>query len=123
MKKIEEALWQDYDEISEAVKSIRADKQNTELYKVTLEEKDKIRNEIIKLKQINQEKIINDGKIESENKRDRTKNRITIVTFSITTLVSVYAMIMTFKFDQVSTITSTLGRGVLNGFIPRLSKK
>ena len=118
MKKIEEALWRDYDEISESIKSIRADKQNyAELYKVALEEKDKIRNEII------QEKIINDVKIESENKRDKTKNRITIATFSVTTIVSVLLAIETFAFDQGHTLTGTLSRGILNGFIPKLPKR
>lgn len=121
MKKIEEALWSDYNDVSNLIKGI--DTKQTDLYKATLEERDKIRNEMIKLKQIQQEKNMSDSKIESENIRDKVRNRITLITFSITTIVSVYAMIRTFKFDQGSTVTSTLGRGILNGFIPKLSKR
>lgn len=121
MKKIEEALWSDYKDVSNLIKGM--DTKQTEIYKTTLEERDKIRNEIIKLKQIHQEKIMSDSKIESENRRDRVRNRITLATFGVTTLVSVYAMLRTFKFDQGSTVTSTLGRGILNGFIPKLPKR
>lgn len=121
MKKIEEALWSDYKDVSNLIKGI--DTKQSELYKTTLEERDKIRNEMIKLKQIQQERFMSDSKIESENRRDKVRNRITLITFGVTTLVSVYAMMTTFKFDQGSTVTSTLGRGILNGFVPKLSKR
>ena len=55
--------------------------------------------------------------------RDKIRNRITIVTFGISTAISLYAIVKTFRFDQDSTVTSTLGRNILNSVIPKLFKK
>ena len=55
--------------------------------------------------------------------RDRIRNGITIGTFVITSGISIYAISKTFKFDQVGTITSTLGRNILSGVVPKLGKK
>lgn len=121
MKKIEEALWKDYKNISDQLNV--EDNTNIEHYKAALEERDKIRNEIIKIKQIDSERNINSNKIESENKRDKIRNRITIITTVTNILLSIYCINRTFKFDQVSTVTSTLGRNILNGFVPKLPKK
>ena len=55
--------------------------------------------------------------------KDRIRNGITIGTFVITSGISIYAISKTFKFDQVGTITSTLGRNILSGVVPKLGKK
>ena len=50
-------------------------------------------------------------------------NYITIGTFVGTSLISIWAVLKTFKFDEDGTITSTLGRGILNGIIPKFKQK
>lgn len=109
MNEIKEALWHDYKEVSDLIESLDA---NSEEYKVASEDRDKIRNELIKLEQI-----------ELENEHEKIRNGITIGTFLVTTGVSIYALAKTFKFDQVATVTSTLGRNILNSFIPKMFKR
>ena len=87
------------------------------------EERDKIRNELIKLEEAGLETELKRDQIEAENKREKVRNQITIGTFVVTTSVSVYAIIKTFKFDQEATVTSTLGRNILNGVIPKMFKR
>lgn len=109
MSKIEEALWQNYEKINGQIDELEV---GSEEYNVAQRERDEIRNELIKLKQI-----------EEENRRDKIRNGITIGTFIVSTGVSLYAIAKTFKFDQVATVTSTLGRGILNGVVPKMLKR
>lgn len=120
MNKIKEALWKDYDEANKQIKDLDA---KSDRYQVLLEEKDKVRNEMIELTKIEQEKSIKISQIQSEDKRERFRNMITIGTFIITTGVSIFAIAKTFKFDQEATITSTLGRNILNSVIPKIQRK
>lgn len=131
MKKIKETLWADYDAIS--VK-INACESNSENYKSLLDERDKIRNELIKLeqtvieadskkKQLETETKIKEAQIAAENKREIIRNSITIVTFIVTTIVSVKAIDKTFQFDEEGTFTSTLGKNILYGIIPKPFKR
>lgn len=109
MSKIEEALWQDYKAISDRIEVLDIESEG---YEAALEERDKLRNELLKLEQI-----------ESENKREKIRNGITVGTFVVSTGVSLYAIAKTFKFDQVATVTSTLGRNILNGVVPKIMKR
>ena len=109
MGKVKEALWADYKAISDLIKSLD---EKSERYAAALDERDKLRNELIKVEQI-----------ESENNREKIRNGITIGTFVVTTGVSIYAIAKTFKFDQVATVTSTLGRNILNGVVPKMLKR
>lgn len=120
MHKINDALWKDYTDVQTMLEAMEI---GSEGYKVTLEERDKIRNELIKLEQIKEETEVKRSQIESEDNREKVRNVITVGTFVVTTMVSVYTISKTFKFDQVATITSTLGRNVLNGVIPKLFKR
>ena len=120
MSKIKDALWEDYHTIS---KTINETDVKSEKYLTVLEERDKLRNELIKLEQIEQDKEVKISQIEAENKRDKIRNGITISTFVVSTGISVYAIAKTFKFDQVATVTSTLGRGILNGVVPKMLKR
>ena len=120
MNNIENALWQNYNEVNDCIGEL--DKESIE-YKEALEERDKIRNELIKLEQINKDTNVKISQIESENKREKIRNGITIGTFVVSTGVSVYAIAKTFKFDQVATVTSTLGRNILNGVVPKILKR
>lgn len=120
MSKIEETLWSNYDDINDQLESLEV---NSKEYSILLEERDKIRSELINIDQFGQETDIKISQIECDNMRDRIRNGITIGTFIISTGVSLYAINKTFKFDQVATITSTLGRNILNGVIPKMGKK
>ena len=120
MSKIKEALWKDYKTISDLIDEMDA---KSERYQAALEERDKLRNELIKLQQIELERETKLSQIESENQREKIRNGITIGTFVVTTGVSVYAIAKTFKFDQVATVTSTLGRNILNGVVPKMLKR
>lgn len=120
MNKIKEALWQDYNNISKVIGGLDVASKE---YEAALEERDKLRNELIKLEQINQDKDMKLSQIESEDRRERTRNIITIGTFVVSTGISVYAIAKTFKFDQVATVTSTLGRNILNGVVPKIIKR
>ena len=120
MSNIEKALWQNYNDVNDCIKGL--DKESIE-YKEALEERDKVRNELIKLEQINKDTNVKISQIESENKREKIRNGITIGTFVVSTGVSVYAIAKTFKFDQVATVTSTLGRNILNGVVPKMLKR
>lgn len=120
MSEIKEALWQDYKATSDLIKGLDVDSEN---YKTALEERDKIRNELLKFEQIEQDKEIKMSQIKSENEREKVRNKITIGTFVVSTGISVYAIAKTFKFDQVATVTSTLGRNILNGVVPKMLKR
>lgn len=120
MEKIKKALWEDYERANEELGQFTV---GTDEHKLLSEEKDKLRNEIIKLEQINQDNNVKLSQIEAEDKRDKIRNGISIGTFVVTTGVSVYAIAKTFKFDQVATVTSTLGRNILNGVIPKMLKR
>lgn len=120
MSKIEETLWTNYDEID---KLIGLTKMDSNEYKMLLEERDKIRNELINIDQFDQEIDVKISQIECDNMKDKIRNGINIGTFIITSCISMYAISKTFKFDQVATVTSTLGRNILNGMIPKMGKK
>lgn len=109
MNKIKETLWNNYEKVNELIEGIEI---KDEKYELLLEERDRIRNELIKLEQT-----------ESENKREKIRNGISIGTFVVSTGVSVFAIVKTFKFDQVATVTSTLGRNILNGVVPKMFKR
>lgn len=120
MSKIKEALWSDYEATGDLIKILDA---NSEKYKAALEERDKLRNELIKLEQIEQDKELKITQIKSDDEREKIRNGITIGTFVVSTAISVYAITKTFKFDQVATVTSTLGRNILNGVVPKMLKR
>lgn len=118
--KIKETLWSDYNKVSDLINVSNSD---TDDYKMLLEERDKIRNELIKLEQAEMDNEVKRGQIEAEDKREKVRNRITIGTFVVSTGLSLYAIIKTFRFDQDSTVTSTLGRSILNSIVPKGFKK
>lgn len=115
-----EALWKDYNDLGDILKVIDNgdDRRNG-----ILEERDKIRNEILKYEQSKNEIEIKREEIIAENRREKNRNRVTYATSIATFALSLYAIWRTFKFDEDSTMTSTLGRGIMNVFIPKLGKK
>lgn len=119
--KIEEALWQDYKDASELIDGLSVE-ENVDSYRIAVEDRDKIRNELIKLEQMKNEKENQNEQLKSDSKKDLVRNVLSMVTFGVTTGLSIFTIIKTFKFDQTSTVTSTLGRNALNGVIPKLKR-
>lgn len=112
---IEEALWKDYNDLGDMMKVMS---ENNEHKGEILDERDRIRQELIKLEQSKNDVRIKREEIDAENEREKIRNRITIVTFGVSTGISLYGIIMTFYFDRDRTITSTLGRSFVNSVLP-----
>lgn len=112
---IENALWKDYNDLGDIMKVIG---ENNEQKGDILDERDRIRQELIKLEQSKNEIRVKREEIDAENKREQVRNRINMITFGVSTGLSLYAIIMTFYFDRDRTITSTLGRNILNSVLP-----
>ena len=86
MDKIEDALWENYEDVCEMLNDMKTD---SDQYVKILEEKDKIRKELIEIGQIRQETDIKMAQIESENHRENIRNGISIGTFAVSTLVTI----------------------------------
>jgi len=128
--KIEEALWNDYNDAKSKLDGLSLDDKKAE---VLVKERDNIRNELIEydksVKELELKKQLseNDVKLKSkqlttEQKNELMHNGIAIGTFLISTTVSIFTIVKTFRFDEESSVTSTMGRGVLNGVVPKLFK-
>lgn len=109
MEKLEEALWKDFNDNSELINSLEI---GTAEHKSFMDERDKIRNELIKTEMI-----------KSENHREKTKNFITLLTFGISTVVGICTIRKTFKFDEGATLTSTLGPGIIRDVTSKIFKR
>ena len=116
MEKVKEALWNDYEIAKSKLEGLKTDSDE---YKVVSAEVDNIRKELINVGQTEIDKEIKENQIQNDNKRESTKNRIAIGTFVVSTGISLYALSQTFKFDEFKTVTSTLGRNILNSFLPK----
>lgn len=115
-----QALWANYNDVDEKLKVMTPTNEGFELL---LEERDKLRNELIKMDQLKMESELKRGQIENENKKDYIRNIITVGTFVITTSVGIWTVVKTFNFDQTSTVTSTLGRTSLTNAVSKLFKR
>jgi hypothetical protein len=120
MEKLKQALWNDYEENSSVIDELEIGSGE---YKTHMEERDKIRNELIKVEQIEADREMKNREIESDNRNEKIRNRITIATFAVSTVVSIYTVVKTFRFDQGATVTSTLGRNVLNNVTSKIFKR
>ena len=120
MSKTNETLWKNYEEVNEKILNLDT---KDEGYELLLEERDKLRNELIKLEQVKMETELKKSQIEAEDKREKTRNIITIGTFAVTTSVGIWTVLKTFRFDQESTITSTLGRNSITNVVSKMFKR
>lgn len=119
MNETRELLMNDYGKVNELLTVVQPDSDNHEKL---MKERDDIRNELIKMDSITMEANMKKAEIEAEDRREKIRNGITIGTFIGTSLISIWAIVRTFKFDEQGTITSTLGRGILNGFTPKIKR-
>lgn len=117
--KTRELLMAEYNDICDILKVLDAQSPQREHM---LKLRNNILDDLVKLDEIELETLNKKREIEFENKREKIRNIITISTFGVTTIVSVWGIIKTFRFDQHGTVTSTLGDGFLNGLIPRIKK-
>lgn len=120
MSKVDEALWADYEKASGVIEGLD---ERSDGYGNALEERDRLRRELIEVEKMKNEKEVKISQIKSEDRREKVRNIITVGTFAVSTIVSVCAISKTFKFDQVATVTSTLGRNILNGVVPKAFKR
>lgn len=120
MNKLKEALWNDYNENSAIINELAIGSNECKIY---MEENDKIRNELIKVEQIEADKEMKYRQLESDNRNEKIKNGITIVSTLIGLGISVWGIKTTFKFDEGATVTSTLGHGILNSTILKIFKR
>lgn len=116
-EKIKNVLWKDYEE--SIISQDELKNKNVEYYKVALDNTDKIRNELIKLEQIENDKIIQKEQLKSDKKKEMWKNGIAIATL----FVSIGTVVQAFRFDRDSTMTSTLGRPMLTKMLPNFGKR
>lgn len=109
MRKTKETFWDDYDKVSNQINDLQVEDNK---YEMLLREKDNLRNEIVKLEQV-----------ESEYKRELLRSIRDGATFGISLMFSIWTVVKTFKFDENSSVTSTLGRGILNSAMPKILKR
>jgi hypothetical protein len=119
MKKTKDLLMSDYNKNGEYLSLVCPDNEN---HGKLLKDRDDIRKELIQIEIAQMEAEIKQAEINAENKREKVRNGIVIGTFTITSMISIWAVLKTFKFDQEGTVTSTLGRGILSGLIPKFKK-
>ena len=119
MRDTRETLWKDYDEVTEKLKVIDHDHPR---YELLLEKQDKIRNEILKYDQFTMEASIKREQIAAENRRDIKRLIMEGGKIVITVGIAVWSIDKTFKFDEVATPTSTLGRTILLNPVQKLFK-
>lgn len=119
MENLKEKLWSDYKDAHDILGGLNVGSNE---YNAINNEVERIRNELLKLEQIENEKNLKILEIENENKREKIKNIINITMFTVSSIISLITINKTFKFDQEATITSTLGKNILNGVIPKFFK-
>ena len=116
MKETRELLMNDYGKVNDL---LTVAQPGSDEYERLLNERDDIRNELVKLDSISIEAECKTAEIEAEDRREKIRNGITIGTFAITSVISIWAVLKTFRFDETGTVTSTLGRGILNNILPK----
>lgn len=119
MNKTKDLVMKDYNQTGDFITVIGPEHEN---YGKVAKDRDDIRKELIQIATVEMENETKRFEIETENKREKIRNRITIGTFAITSIISIWAVVKTFKFDEEGTVTSTLGRGILGGIMPKFKK-
>lgn len=117
-------------EIKDELEELKKMQVGTDQYKTTVDGVSKLFDRAIELEKLDiehQEKI-KDREIDrelklkqmSEERKDRfIKNSITVGTFVITTGVTIWGVLASFKFEEEGSITTILGRGLINKLLPK----
>lgn len=117
-----ELLMNDYNQINDLIKDLRTCNADKTVIAEMEGQKESIRAELVKLESVTTDAKMKKAEIEANDKRSKIGNYITIGTFVISTGVTIWAVLKTFKFDQEGTVTSTLGRGILGSILPKTKK-
>lgn len=116
MKETRKLLMDDYNKVNDL---ISVAEPGTPVMESLLKDRDNIRNELIKVDSQVMDTKVKNVEIEAENKREKKRNILNIVTFGVSTIISSIFVLATFNFDREHTVTSTLGRGILGNILPK----
>ena len=108
--KLLEALWEDYEENTKLISDQAVDSNEYRSFK---DERDRIRKELVEVVQMEENEINKEKELKSVNRNEIIRNSIKIGSIIITSLISIYSLKKTFKFDEDATLTSTLGKGIV----------
>lgn len=113
-------------ELQSKIEELGRTKVGTEEHEAVLDEIKTLTSSLKELKQVNidaEDKRMNyelkSEQLIDEKKDRKIKNGIAIASLAVTTVTSLGLAYWTFRFDEKGSITSTLGRTILNKFIPR----
>lgn len=117
-------------EVESELKVLSTTDVGSDKYKATVDHIVKLTDKVIdmeKLKiesekaseQLNANSDLKWQEIEANSKDRKTQNRIAIAGLIVNSALIVWGTLKTFKFDNTSTVTSTLGRDILRRFVPR----
>lgn len=111
MKELERILLEEYYGDRNKLDDLEV---GTEEYKTVLEDKQKTVSDLVKVKQI-----------ESENNREKYRNWIAVGTTLFVGFHEWRKLVKVLKFDEVSTVTSTMGRSIINngGLLSKIFKR
>lgn len=116
MKETRKLLMDDYNKVNDL---ISVAEPGTPIMENLMKDRDNIRNEIIKVDSQVMDTKVKKVEIEAENKREKKRNILNMLTFGISTIISSIFVVATFNFDREHTVTSTLGRGILGNILPK----
>lgn len=113
-------------ELQSKIEELGRTRVGTEEHDAILDEIKTLTSSLKELKQVSidaeDKRVNNELKAEQfmdEQKDRKFKNKMAIASLAVTTATSLGLAYWTFRFDEKGTITSTLGRQILNKFIPR----
>ena len=113
-------------ELQSKIEELGRTKVGTEEHEAVLDEIKTLTSSLKELKQVSidaEDKRMNyelkSEQVSDEKKDRKIKNGIAIASLAVTTVTSLGLAYWTFRFDEKGSITSTLGRTILNKFIPR----
>lgn len=127
MKEVKKKLVEEFCEDADGLRDLEL---GSEQYRSSVDGITKIADRLIRIEEVEIDREMRARQLEADNaiksrqlrdeRKDRViKNSIGIGTFIVTTALSVWGINKTFKFDATDTVTSTLGRKILNDLIPR----
>ena len=113
-------------ELQSKIEELGRTKVGTEEHEAVLDEIKTLTSSLKELKEVSidaEDKRMNyelkSEQLIDEKKDRKIKNGIAIASLAVTTVTSLGLAYWTFRFDEKGSITSTLGRTILNKFIPR----
>jgi hypothetical protein len=120
MKETRDLLMEDYRKASDLIQVLPPESRDLDKL---MKERDDIRNELIKVDSAELDAKLKREESKVEDKREMVRNVITIATTFVTCAITVWGVRKSFKFDETGTMTSTLGRSIIGGLVPKIKQK